>query len=152
VYKGLVGKKDERERARLDWAIDLFKPDNPGIPSLVLVQRPAGRKRLLGWLTELRERRAESARRSEAETMKTLTGFYGLTEEEARRIWSNLLKGIQPEYEKGKCRKCGGRGRVENFVRSTCTGNIFDEEECFTCRGTGTDPKRIKVPPAEATA
>ncbi len=115
---------------------------------LVLLDSPDGREKLLGWLTELRDLRIQNDARAKRDSMETLTGLYGLTEEEAVLVWQSLSAGRQLEYEEGRCRKCNGLGRVEVFERGGCFGSVFHTESCFTCNGKGVDPKRIKVPEA----
>jgi hypothetical protein len=115
---------------------------------LLLLDEPNGREHLLGWLTELRDLRASNSAEAERKTMDSLIGFHGLSEEDARRVLKNLLSGVGIEFEIGSCRKCKGTGRVELFERSGCFGIETRDEECFTCSGTGTDKKRIKVPEA----
>ncbi len=61
-------------------------------------------------------------------------------------VLAQLHAGKKYETEEGPCRKCGGTGRIEVFVRSTCFGSETRDEECLLCHGSGTDKKRIKVP------
>ncbi len=75
-------KKDER--ARLEKAIEQVGSGN----ILVLLDEPDGRERILGWLTELRDLSDERDARAAAESMRTLTDFYGLKEDEASRVVS----------------------------------------------------------------
>jgi len=100
---------------------------------------------ILAWLKELHERRIEEDAEATASAMKALVEW-GLTQDEATLVWDNLRNGKGVEYESGKCRKCGGKGRVEKGSPSGCFGFEYKHEDCFTCRGTGTDSKRIKVP------
>lgn len=113
---------------------------------LMLLDGPDGKEKLVAWLHELRDFRVAADERNHHEMMNSLTDFYGLTEEEAKRVIAHLKAGKEVEYEKGQCRKCKGRGQVVAYTRGGCFGSEDFEERCFTCNGSGTDEKRIKVP------
>jgi hypothetical protein len=112
---------------------------------LPLLDESDGRERLLRWLIELRDLRQQNQVRYKRDVMNTFR-WYGLTEEEAKLVWNDFSMGKQPDYEEGPCRRCGGRGIVEQTERQGCFGAIVVRDRCFTCNGTGVDKKRIKVP------
>lgn len=110
---------------------------------------------VLDWLKELRTIRVREAAELEVKVMQILTGKesgqHGLAEEEATRLWKTFgvdrLVQLDIEFESGPCRLCGGKGKVERVTRYSCIGDPEGRmERCFTCSGSGTDPKRIKVP------
>lgn len=115
---------------------------------LILLDGKGGKEKLAGWLKELHELRDANAKRRRAETMDTLTGFSGLSQQEAEQLMAYLDAGGKLEYEEGPCRRCKGRRKVVAYVRGGCFGSEDFEEDCPTCCGTGTDTHRIKLPEA----
>ena len=72
-------------------------------------------------------------------------GCHGLTQEEAERVWAKYGSDTMPELGAGPCRLCGGTGKVEHFRIDAFGYECSVKDQCFTCNGSGTDPRRIKV-------
>jgi hypothetical protein len=97
----------------------------------------------------LEEVMASDERQKHASAMEILVGHFGLTKDEAERVWRKGHGML--EFEEGSCRKCQGTGKVEVFGRSGCFGQESWDETCMVCNGKKIDSKRIKVPSEEAT-
>ena len=126
----------------LQWAIEAVEAGN----FLALVDGKGGKEQLVGWLKELQEQRKRNRERERAELRNALTGFSGLTNEEADLLLAHLDGGGKLEYEKGPCRRCKGTRKVVAYVRGGCFGSQEFEEDCVTCGGTGEDDHRVKLP------
>ena len=113
---------------------------------LILIDGQDGKQNLLGWLKELQELREQQAVHKRQQYMESLTCFYGLTEDEAKKVYARIAAGLEIEYDEGPCRPCKGTGRVDRVVRETSWGAQSERENCLTCSGTGVDKKRIMVP------